>query len=266
MCGYSGDKKLLALVGVVLEYIHTASLLHDDVIDNTSVRRGQASANAIYGNAVSVLSGDYLYASAFANIIDMPGKELGMALTKATVSMSEGEICQLLKTGDMTLSMEEYLHIIYCKTGALFSAACRCGAILGKGDADLLTEYGKAVGYAFQMQDDYLDYFGREEETGKRPGTDLGEKKMTLPMILLSAELPAEEKTAVEKLFLSDEALPEKLQNLLSYFDKYNIREKCKMMVQGHIDKALEILSNYEDSPYKQALVALTKELNSRDS
>ena len=122
MCGYFGD--YITQIGVILEYVHTSSLLHDDVIDGAVVRRGRPSANALYGNNITVLSGDYLYTSAFLSIVNLPGKDYAHVLTKAVAAMSEGEILQMQKTGDLNLSMDMYKKIIDGKTAALFSAAC----------------------------------------------------------------------------------------------------------------------------------------------
>jgi octaprenyl-diphosphate synthase len=264
MCGYKGE--LITKVGVIIEHIHTASLLHDDVVDDASFRRGCPSANVQYGNALPILSGDYLYTNAFLSIVGLPGKDLAVMLTNAVGAMSEGEILQLIKTGDPEISMEDYHHIIYCKTGALFSATCGSGALLGEQDASTLMNYGKAVGYAFQMQDDLLDYFGDEESTGKKPGTDLSEKKMTLPLILLFSELEEAEKREARKLFLSDGPLAERIEGLLYYFRHHNIQAKCSATVQFYIDKALGLLNTFAGSPYKTALIELTKSLNKRIS
>jgi octaprenyl-diphosphate synthase len=265
MCGYTGA--LAGKVGAVIEMVHTASLLHDDVIDEATQRRGQASANTIYGNAATVLSGDYLYTSAFLMLVELTDIDFSRVVMQAVGAMSEGELLQLQKTGNIALSMDDYLTIIYGKTAALFSASCQCGALLGnKSMQERMIDYGRSVGYAFQMQDDVLDYFGDEKVTGKRPGTDLSEKKVTIPMLLLFQEASAEDGELAKALFLSDSPLEERLAGLLALFDKYKIHDKSSLIVKSHIDKALGILDLFDASLYRDALVILTESLNNRES
>ncbi|MDR2884254.1 MAG: polyprenyl synthetase family protein [Deferribacteraceae bacterium] len=262
MCGYFGD--LIPKVGVILEYIHTSSLLHDDVIDGATSRRGKPSANAIHGNNITVLSGDYLYATAFNNLAKLDDRDHAIVVSRAVAAMSEGEIFQMLKTGDISLSMEDYLKIIYGKTSALFAAACECGAIMAGMDADkrkALHDYGCHVGYAFQLQDDILDYFGEESVIGKKPGTDLAEKKVTLPIMLLLQELEGAEREEAIEAFLSVQ-----LSEIMQLLVKHDIQRKSTAVVQMHIENALFLLNNFPDSQYKEALVAITYELSRRKS
>lgn len=265
MCGYRGEDA--RTIGVILEYIHTASLLHDDVIDNAMQRRGKPSANAVYDNMIPVLAGDYLYTNAFDKIINLGEKKLCYVLTKAVSSMSEGEIFQMLKMGDLNITMDDYKYIIYGKTSALFTAACECGAILGGGGEEsikLMRDYGLNVGYAFQMRDDVLDYFGSKEVTGKMPGTDLEEKKSTLPVILLYAKLDNASKKAFSALFLSDMQTEEKLDKILRLMNSHNIHEESASVVKSYVDAAMENLNSFEDSEYRQALSLMTEQLNYR--
>lgn len=265
MCGYFGECN--QRIAVILEYVHTSSLLHDDVIDGAAVRRGKPSANATYGNNITVLSGDYLYTSAFLNIINLPCKDYATVLTKAVASMSEGEILQLQKMGDLSLTMQEYKQIIYGKTAALFAAACECGAISGSQAPDMckhLQEYGAHVGYAFQMKDDLLDYFGTEAVIGKKPGTDMLEQKVTLPVIMLLKEQASAEREAFCRMFAADIAPADKFQQILAAFERYNIHEKASEIVKSHVNAAIEHLQHFSDSPYKQAMLELTEELNYR--
>jgi octaprenyl-diphosphate synthase len=267
MCGYSGD--LIPKLGVALEYIHTSSLLHDDVIDEAMTRRGKPSAKAIYGNNITVLSGDYLYANAFHNLAKLEERDFAVIISAAVASMSEGEIFQLQNMGNISLTMNDYLKVIYGKTSALFAAACECGGILGNVGAagrKSLYDYGCNVGYAFQMQDDVLDYFGVESVIGKKPGTDLGEKKVTLPMMLLLQEAGVAEKAEIEKIFLSDDEPEARLALLLTIFDTYRIAEKAKNKVQEYIDTAVSMLAGFPESQYKDSLIFLTSGLNKRNS
>ena len=269
LVGYKGE--LIPRVGAIIEHIHTASLIHDDVVDDALFRRGRPSVNSVYGNQIAVLAGDYLYTNAFQMMLELENRDLADMLTKAAAAMSEGEILQLMKTGTADMTMEEYLHIIYCKTGALFAASCACSQILAEEDSDIFFEYGKNVGYAFQMQDDFLDYFGIQDETGKKPGTDLGEKKMTLPVILLFEAMDEVEQGAARQYFLSDDFdAEEKLPVFLDWFSQLNIREKCAQKVQFYIDEALSKLESYTlcdanyAKAYRGALVELTRSLNKR--
>ncbi len=265
ICGYSGP--LTAKVGAIMEMVHTASLLHDDVIDEAVQRRGRPSSNVIYGNPVTVLSGDYLYTTAFLNLVKLTDIAFARIVMSAVGAMSEGELLQLQKVGDTSLTMDEYLSIIYGKTAALFSAACECGALLGDSHKqDVMHKYGRNVGYAFQMQDDMLDYFGSEDVIGKKPGTDLAEKKVTLPMLLLLEKASTADKNEIIHIFNSELCAKDKLERLLVYLDKYQIRSAASDIIKGYVNEAQNILESFENTIYKQALVSLTASLNERES
>lgn len=263
MCGYFGE--LTTPIGAIIEHVHTASLLHDDVIDEAVIRRNRPSANSVHGNAVTILAGDYLYTNAFLNMIMLDRPDIAKTLTFAVSKMSEGEIFQLVKTGDTSITMDEYKRIIYGKTGALFTAATECGALLGSPEkVGLMTEYGKNVGYAFQMQDDMLDYFGTESIIGKKPGTDLHEKKVTLPVILLLNAADSKEREAITGLFLSNGEISTRLAEIRKYFDKYNIIDKSTKIIQEHTDIAMNILNQFPVTDYREAMKNLTNELSKR--
>jgi octaprenyl-diphosphate synthase len=173
-------------LAAVIEFIHTATLLHDDVVDESSLRRGRKTANAEFGNAASVLVGDFLYSRAFQMIVDVGSLKIMKVLADATNVISEGEVLQLLNVHDADTDEEKYLRVIRYKTAKLFEAATQGGAILGGADLDAevaMTEYGLHLGTAFQLVDDVLDYSGGPHETGKNLGDDLAEGKPTLPLI-----------------------------------------------------------------------------------
>src|SRR5688572_20857668 len=171
-------------LAAVIEFIHTATLLHDDVVDESSLRRGRKTANAEFGNAASVLVGDFLYSRAFQMIVDVGSLRIMKVLADATNVISEGEVLQLLNVHDADTDEEKYLRVIRYKTAKLFEAATQGGAILGGADAEVaMTEYGLHLGTAFQLVDDVLDYSGGPHETGKNLGDDLAEGKPTLPLI-----------------------------------------------------------------------------------
>ncbi|MDR0453876.1 MAG: polyprenyl synthetase family protein [Deferribacteraceae bacterium] len=265
LSGYKGD--YVTDLGTVIEYFHTASLLHDDVIDMALSRRGKPNANAIYGNNITVLSGDYLYSKAFLKLLDLPGKEYARVLTKAVVSMSEGEIFQLNKTGDLSLTIDEYLRIIYGKTAALFSATCECSALLGDLSPEMYKElrnFGLNVGYAFQLKDDVLDYFGDETVLGKKPGTDFFEKKNTLPVILLLKETEGDEKAFICELFLSGRDANDRMIEFIDIMNKYDIQNKSNAFLKQKVDAAASSLAKFPGSIYKDALSVFLQELNLR--
>ncbi len=183
-CGYSGrDQYTLA---AVVEMIHTATLLHDDVVDESAQRRGQATANAAFGNAAAVLVGDFLYSRAFQLMVAVDRMAVLRIVADATNVIAEGEVLQLMNTGNAGLDEAAYLTVIHRKTAKLFEAAARLGAVLGDGDearVDAFARYGLHVGTAFQIMDDVLDYSGDAAAIGKNLGDDLAEGKMTLPLI-----------------------------------------------------------------------------------
>lgn len=182
--GYAGNQH--HNLAAVVEFIHTATLLHDDVVDESELRRGRATASAMFGNAASVLVGDFLYSRAFQMMVEAEDMRVMQTLADATNVIAEGEVLQLLNCHDASVDVENYLHVIHCKTAKLFEAAMRLGAILGRADETMeraAASYGMHLGTAFQLVDDVLDYSGNAQETGKNLGDDLAEGKPTLPLI-----------------------------------------------------------------------------------
>ncbi len=173
-------------LAAVIEFIHTATLLHDDVVDESSLRRGRETANALFGNAASVLVGDFLYSRSFQMMVDVGNMRIMQVLSAATNIIAEGEVLQLMNCHDADVDETRYLQVIRFKTAKLFEAAARLGVIISGGSAEIeqrLAEYGMHLGTAFQLIDDVLDYSGAEAETGKHLGDDLAEGKPTLPLI-----------------------------------------------------------------------------------
>ena len=173
-------------LAAVIEFIHTATLLHDDVVDESSLRRGRDTANALFGNAASVLVGDFLYSRAFQMMVDIGNMRVMQVLSGATNVIAEGEVLQLMNCHDADVDEARYLQVIRFKTAKLFEASARLGVIIGGGSPETeqhLAEYGMHLGTAFQLTDDALDYSGSEAETGKHLGDDLAEGKPTLPLI-----------------------------------------------------------------------------------
>lgn len=257
IAGYKGDVRL-TLAGII-ESIHTASLLHDDVIDGADIRRGRSPAHSIWGNQVVILVGDFLYSNALKRAVMQKSQRIMETLSEATTRMTEGEILQLVKTGDPDIAEEEYIDIISAKTGALISAACRIGAILGSLPEDMenaLASFGLRTGIAFQMADDILDYMADEGELGKRLGKDLKEGKITLPLIYLlktTSNTEAEEVRAIIKSGSTKGGL-KKIRDL---FKKYNVVELSFKKAEHIVSDAKADLAVFSDSPAKKALFAI---------
>ena len=181
---YQGD--LHHLMAAIIEFIHTATLLHDDVVDESDLRRGNETANALFGNAASVLVGDFLYSRAFEMMVEVDDMRVMQILATTTNVIAEGEVMQLMNVHDADTSEEKYLEVIYCKTARLFEAASQLGAILcdrNEKEEQAMATYGRYLGTAFQLIDDVMDYSSNSEEMGKNVGDDLAEGKPTLPLI-----------------------------------------------------------------------------------
>lgn len=263
--GYSGNRDVI-LSGVV-EYIHTATLLHDDVIDGAKFRRGRASANQAFGNDITVLCGDFLYSRAFVNLVKDGDPKVQMILANAAKTMSEGEVFQLVKTATFNLSFEEYNKIIFSKTAVLFSACCEIGAMLAEFDekkVKMMAEFGKIVGLSFQMSDDILDYLGDPAKTGKKPGTDLKEGKMTLPMLLLR-DLANESELTKMKDIISSDPDENDITYIIDLMKRYDIKSKAESFVDSYTKSARDLLSSFPDNEYRRALEFLSEYVILRD-
>lgn len=257
IAGYKGDERL-TLAGII-ESIHTASLLHDDVIDGAEIRRGKSAAHSIWGNQMVILLGDFLYSNALRLAVMQKNQRIMEALSEATTRMTEGEILQLTKTGDPDITEDEYLNIISSKTGILISAACRIGAILGSLPEDkenALARFGMKAGIAFQMADDVLDYTADERELGKRLGKDLKEGKITLPLIYLLKTASETETEEVKKIIMNG-FTRDGLKKILKLFRKYNIIKLSLKKAALIVEDAKAELVIFSDSPAKEALYAV---------
>jgi octaprenyl-diphosphate synthase len=256
LSGYAGDASI-DIAGII-ESIHTASLLHDDVVDMAEVRRGKSSANALWGNQVVVLVGDFLYSNALREAVLLKNQKIMEALSAATTRMTEGELLQLNKVGDPDISEAEYLDIISAKTGALISAACRIGAILGgvtQEKEQALADFGMKTGIVFQMADDILDYMAEERELGKKLCKDLEEGKITLPLLLLLSEAAENDKAEVQGIIkdFSDAGLGRILTLLKKYHSIEASFKKAGEMIAG----AKANLAPFPDGRAKDALLAI---------
>lgn len=258
LCGYNGDK--IPAMSAVIEYIHTATLLHDDIIDGAKYRRKRPTANSLYGNDIAVLCGDFLYSRSYITLTEYGAKDVQMILSSAALTMSEGEVIQLLKTGDINITFDDYIQIITRKTAVLFSAACEIGGRLAQVDENkikALKDFGYYLGLGFQMTDDILDYMGDPAVTGKKNGTDLFEGKLTLPVILMLDMVSKEEKQTITDLFTKKERNEKDLEILLSIMNKYNMKEISEKKADEYINMSLNSLNVFENNQYKDALIAL---------
>lgn len=258
LCGYKGDRK--NLLAAIIEAIHTASLLHDDVIDGADTRRGKPAANALWGNQVVILVGDFLYSNALKLAVLQKNQRIMEALSEATTKMTEGEILQLSKIGDPDITTNEYYEIISAKTGVLISAACRIGAILGGVSAKkeaALAAYGMKIGIAFQLADDILDYVAQQKNLGKRLGKDLEEGKITMPMIRLLKNASKSEVQEIKSIIKEQKKGGKKLRRIIELFEKYNAIGESLCIAQALVDEAKKELVVFPETKQKSDLLLM---------
>ena len=265
LCGYTGEARFPLAASI--EFIHTASLLHDDVIDEAVIRRGKTSANNVWGNAASVLVGDFLYSKAFSLLADIGDITLVQLMSKMTNIMSEGEVFQLMKCGDVNLTEAEYFSIVEKKTAVLISAACESGAVLGgasKAQAQALEQYGYKIGMAFQITDDTLDYLAKEEDFGKSIGKDLEEGKMTLPLIYTLAQCSRAQREMIQATIEKKVFPPDAISSIFDLVQKSGGIDYSLQHARQFITEAKEGLSVFPASPEKDHLLAVADYILSR--
>ena len=248
-------------LGAAVELIHTATLLHDDVVDNSMIRRGKKTSNAIWDNKSSILVGDYLFSVAFQLMVRDGNLQVLDLLSKASGIMADGEVMQLENSSDLKITQEKYFEIIFGKTPVLFSAACEVGALINnrpEQEVIALREFGKNLGIAFQIIDDVLDYSAEERVLGKDLGNDLFEGKVTLPIILTYSLADAEDKKFIEDVFMKYLMTPEKDQDdlvkILQMMEKYKTLEMTKNKALFHKEQAIKNLSIFSDQSAKEDL------------
>jgi octaprenyl-diphosphate synthase len=258
ICGYKGEK--CYTLSAVIEFIHTATLLHDDVIDQAETRRGKVSANYVWGNAASVLVGDFLYSKSFKLMADEDNLAIIKLMSATTNVMSEGEVFQLVKCGDIDITEEEYLTIIEKKTSILMAAACASGAILGNAppeQIDALARFGLRLGSAFQITDDTLDYTAQRDEFGKAIGKDLEEGKMTLPLIYTLKKCAPDEKDRIRKIIETRGSNEKAIQDILAVIQQYDGISAALNKAKSYIDEGKASLASFENSEAKTALLTI---------
>jgi octaprenyl-diphosphate synthase len=263
MCGCQGNH--LNDFSTIFEYLHAATLLHDDVIDAASLRRGASTANTIWGNQAVILVGDFLLAKALSLAVTTHKLKILQVLSHATTLMAEGEILQLLHAGNLNLTEPEYFEVITRKTAILMSAACQIGGILGEAPENVeqaLAQMGLNLGITFQVVDDILDYTGNEKELGKQVCADLKEGRVTLPLIHALGKADSRDRQCLEQL--ARDLAPEMIQELLTLLDKYGSLDHARSQARHYTRKAQENLVAFPPSPEKNYFRAITEELLDR--
>jgi octaprenyl-diphosphate synthase len=261
--GYMGEQRLN--MAAVVEFIHTATLLHDDVVDESTLRRGRATANAAFGNPASVLVGDFLYSRAFQMMVDAGDMRIMQTLAEATNVIAEGEVLQLMNMHDASLSEEGYLLVIRSKTAKLFEASARLAALLANSSPLIeksCADYGQALGTAFQVIDDVLDYDGDVHEMGKNLGDDLREGKATLPLIIAMQRATQAERTLIEQAIVTGGI--DNMEKIIDIVQKTGALTATRNAAAVEAQRALDALQNLPQNVYADALKQLASQLLDR--
>ncbi len=259
LCGYNQGQRHIALAACV-EFIHTATLLHDDVVDESDQRRGKETANNIWGNQASVLVGDFLFSRSFELMTEDGSLDVLRVLSKASAIIAEGEVAQLQAASNLETTIDDYMTIIHGKTAALFAAATEVGAIVAEQsleNKEALRLYGLNLGIAFQIADDILDWSANAEELGKNTGDDFREGKITLPVILAYAASNDEEKSFWQRCLGDLEQHEGDLETAKKIIAKYDILEKCHKQALDIANQAGQHLAHFDDTELRHALQAL---------
>ena len=258
MCGYEGDRHVG--LAACVEFIHTATLLHDDVVDESDLRRGFASANAVWGNKASVLVGDFLFSRSFELMVEDGSLKVLGILSSASARIAEGEVAQLVTANDTETGEAAYLNVISCKTAQLFAAACRIGAVVAERpmvEEDALETFGLNLGIAFQLIDDVLDYSAKQAQLGKTIGDDFREGKITLPIILAFRRGSGEERAFWRRTLEDLEQTDSDLDQALAYLEKHNALTDTVERARHYGAIARDALGIFPDNPEKKALTHL---------
>ena len=260
LCGYSKGSRDINLAACV-ELIHSATLMHDDVIDEGKVRRGKKTLNKVWNNHSSVLIGDYLLSRCFEMMVEDGNLEVLKLLSSTSSKIAQGEVLQLQHKGEVDMLEETYLKIISAKTAELFAAATKVGAILSDAESkkkDALEFYGRNLGLTFQIADDTLDYNSELKLFGKKIGQDFFEGKITLPIILLFQKLDNNDKENLTKIFNQETRSKDDFKRIINLINKYKIIQECYQKAQHYINLASNSLSVFKDSEEKDILKNLT--------
>ncbi len=264
-CSYTGEKHLQ--VAAIIEFIHTATLLHDDVVDSSSMRRGHETANLIWGNEASILAGDFLFSRSFEMMVEVGEMRVMEILARASNTIAEGEVMQLLNSNDPDSSEEHYMVVIQSKTAKLFEAACQLGAVLAGQSQEVeaaCANYGIHLGTAFQLKDDVLDYQSSPEEMGKNLGDDLTEGKPTLPLIHALKHSDRETAELIREAII--EGGRKHLQEVMTAIEETGAIEHTLKAAQQQALLAQQHIEKLPDNEYRRALTDLTRFAISRTS
>lgn len=256
LCGYTGDYE--KTFSTSLEYLHTATLLHDDLVDDATLRRGKEVAHANWGNSITVLVGDYLLARALSIAAGTGRLRVIEILAQLTESMSQGEVHQLMRKGDVNLTEEEYLEVIRRKTAMLFEAACRVSAIIADAPPETekaLADYGYNLGIAFQMADDLFDYTLTTTDFGKTVGADLREGKMTLPVIAALRNATSADKELMVQIIEDPDFTDEDFRTLIKALDKHGGLAYTQQVAASYIELAKQALAIFESSQTRDIML-----------
>jgi octaprenyl-diphosphate synthase len=255
--GYQGQQHVT--LATIIEFIHTATLLHDDVVDESMLRRGKETANAVFGNQASVLVGDFLYTRSFQLMVSLGRMRVMEILADATNIIAEGEVLQLMNINDPDTTEQSYMQVIYCKTAKLFEAATQLAAVLADQDESVIQAmqaYGMHLGTAFQLIDDVLDYQANVDELGKNIGDDLAEGKPTLPLIHALRQGNSQQQALIREAIVEGNGLS-RLDDIMAALHETNAFEYTRHIAEQEAQKARDAIAFLADTPYKQALLTL---------
>lgn len=256
VCGYQAG--LHINLATIIEFIHTATLLHDDVVDNSDMRRGRETANNLWGNEASVLVGDFLYTRSFEMMVEMESMRLMKILSHTTNVIAEGEVLQLLNCNDADTTEESYLEVIHHKTAKLFEAAGLLGAVISNAEPNVeqaMSDYAMHLGSAFQLVDDLLDYSESSETIGKNIGDDLAEGKPTLPLIYAMKHGTATQASIIRTAI--EEGQRDKIDEIITIIEQTGAIDYTAQAAKNEVDKAISTLTVLGESAYKDALIGL---------
>jgi len=263
---YKGERHIP--LASVVEFIHTATLLHDDVVDSANMRRGLASANTLWGNEASVLVGDFLFSKSFSLMVANGDLNILRVLANATTQIAEGEVLQLICTSDVDITEERYIEVVVCKTAVLLAAACQAGAILGNASPEqeaALAAFGMDLGIAFQLMDDTLDYIADEKDFGKNIGHDLEEGKVTLPLIEALRHCSDKERTTVGEIVVKEELERVDFDRVFEIVSRFGGIHYTTNKARQYVASAKSHLEVFDDSPLRSALFKLADYVVTRE-
>ena len=263
-CGYQGQDHIP--LAAIIEFIHTATLLHDDVVDESDLRRGQQSAHAVWGNAASVLVGDFLYSRSFQMMVGLDSMRVMEVLADTTNTIAEGEVQQLLNMGDPEVNQLRYMQVIENKTAKLFEAACKLAAIISDNPIETeqaMAKYGNRLGSAFQIADDVLDYKGEANTMGKNAGEDLAEGKPTLPLIIARERCDENEREVLDSAIRNGGV--DDINPVLTIIEKTDSINSAMEIARAHALEARQAIGILPESPWRAALEQLADYSINRD-